>query len=165
MTAIEQIKTALEQSKSWAMALINDVKDAPTTAPTVNGGNHPHWVLGHIIHSEAGMVNGFIQGQPNPLAKWDALFGMGTQPDPQAAGYPPMDELLGEYEKTRTETLKVLDGMSDADLDRPSHAPGNLAPMFGTYGKCFSMLSLHATFHAGQVADARLAAGKKPLFS
>ena len=164
MTAIEHIKTALEQSKSWILALIGDMKDAVATAPTVNGGNHPHWVLGHIIHSEAGMVNGFIQGRPSPLSKWDALFGMGSQPDPQVNGYPSMDELLAEFEKVRADTLNVLDGLNDADLDKPSHAPENLAPMFGTLGQCFSMLSLHASFHAGQVADARLAAGKKPLF-
>ena len=164
MTAIEQIKTALEQSNTWAMALMNDMKDAPTTAPTVNGGNHPHWVLGHLVHSEAAMVHVFIQGQPSPLAKWDALFGMGTQPDPQGSGYPSMDELLAEFDSVRAETLKVLAGMSDADLDRPSQAPDHLAPMFGTLGKCFSMVSLHSAFHAGQVADARLAAGRKPLF-
>ena len=41
MNTIDFIKMSLENSKGWAMGLIGDMKDAPLTQPTPNGGNHP----------------------------------------------------------------------------------------------------------------------------
>jgi uncharacterized damage-inducible protein DinB len=76
-----------------------------------------------------------------------------------------MDELLAELEKVRARTLEVLSSMTDEDLSKPSKAPADRAALFGTIGQCFSMISHHMTFHAGQVADARRALGKAPLFA
>ena len=64
MNAIDFIKHSLESSKGWAMGLINDMQDAPLTQPTPNGGNHPLWVLGHIVKAESDLFDGFILGQP-----------------------------------------------------------------------------------------------------
>ena len=164
MTGIDVIKAGLESSRQWFMALASDVQDALLTPPTARGGNHPLWVLGHVVCSEAGMINGFVLGKPSPLAKWDKLFGMGSQPLPDASQYPSLAELLSEFDKTRADTLKVLGGLNDSDLDSPSKAPPHLRGMFGTVGQCFLAVGLHATFHGGQVADARRAAGKKPVF-
>ena len=82
MNGIAVIKAGLEQSRQWLLALMGDMQDAPTTAPTPNGGNHPLWVIGHLVHSEAGLINGFAFGKENPLARWDGLFGMGSEPMP-----------------------------------------------------------------------------------
>lgn len=165
MNAIAVIKASLEQSRQWVMALMGDMADAQTTFPTPNGGNHPLWVLGHVVHSEASMIPTFVLGeQSHPLTKWDKLFGMGSEPSADASQYPSIDELMAEFEKVRAGTLQVLDSYSEADLDKPSKAPEELAVMFGTVGQCFASLGLHCAFHAGQVADARRAAGKKPVF-
>ena len=164
MNAIEVLKAELEMGRKWLMALMSDVTGAEVTSPTPKGGNHPLWVLGHVTHSEAGLVSGFILGQPNPLAKWDKLFGMGSQPVNDVNAYPSLAELQAEFDKVRANTLKVLSGMSESDLDKPSHAPAELSSMFGTVGQCFATLGLHCTFHGGQAADARRAAGKKPVF-
>ena len=164
MNGVAVLKAQLEMGRQWLMALMSDIQGAEVTAPTPNGGNHPLWVLGHVTHSEAGMVNGFVLGQPNPLAKWDRLFGMGTQPVNDINAYPSLAELRAEFDKVRADTLKLLSGMSELDLDKPSLAPAQLSSMFGTVGQCFAAVGLHSTFHAGQAADARRAAGKKPMF-
>jgi hypothetical protein len=164
MTGIESLKVQLEMSRQWLMALMSDVQGAEMTSPTSKGGNHPLWAFGHMICAEAGMVHGFVLGQPSPLAKWDALFGMGSQPVSDINAYPSLIELRSEFDKVRASTLKLLAGMSDSDLDKPSKAPPELANMFGTVGQCFATVGLHAAFHAGQVADARRAAGKRPVF-
>ncbi|MBP7934575.1 MAG: DinB family protein [Phycisphaerae bacterium] len=165
MKASDALKASLESAKGWMLALVSDIQDAPTTFPTSNKGNHPLWCLGHVIHSEAGMVSGMVQGKPCPTAQWEALFGMGSVPDADSRKYPSMAALLAEWEKVRAETLKVLAAMSDADLDKPAHCPPELRPMFGTVGQVFAMIGLHITFHAGQVADARRALGRKPLLA
>jgi hypothetical protein len=159
------LKLSLEQSKNWFFALTSDMKDAPLTAPTPNGGNHPLWVLGHIVYSEAGLVYGMIQGEQNPLAKWKSLFGGGSEPVADASRYPSWDELIAEFEKVRAHTLKTLASFSEKDLERRSHAPAERAMMFGTIGQVLFMVTHHMMFHAGQIADARRAAGRGPLFA
>lgn len=149
----------------WLLALIEDMKEKPLTAPTPQGGNHPLWILGHLTHSEAGMVSGFILGQENPLAKWNSLFGKGTVPVEDSNHYPGIDELLSEWGRVRARTHEVLGSLTEADLAKASKAPPELAHMFGTVADCFSVMSLHVMFHAGQVADARRALGRKPLFA
>lgn len=165
MNGIAAIEASLAQSRHWLMTLIDGIKDAPLTSPTPRGGNHPLWVLGHVVYSEAGEISGFILGRPNPLAKWESLFGMGSEPVADAAKYPSLDELIAEWERVRAQTLQLLKSYTDADLDKPSKAPEELKAVFGTIGQCFLTAALHTAVHAGQVADARRAAGKKRLFA
>ena len=165
MTAIEFIKMSLENSKNWAMGLISDMSDAPLTQPTSAGGNHPLWVLGHITCAESDLLDGFILGKPNRFPELQELFAMGTTPALDADQYPMMDELMVKFETIRAATLAHLDTLTEADLDKPSHAPEEFGPFFGTVGACFGAMTIHSSFHAGQVADARRAAGRGPLMA
>ncbi len=163
MKATDLIKTSLQMSQGWVMGMIEDMKDAPVTAPTANGGNHPLWVLGHLAYAEGNLVNVFVEGKANPLADWNEMFGQGSQPVADAAKYPSFDELVAKFQEMRANTLSVLDSLSDDDLDKPSHAPEQVQQFFGNIGQCFAALPMHFTFHGGQVADARRAAGRPPL--
>ena len=164
MNAIDYIKMSLENSKGWAMGLIADMQDAPLTQPTPNGGNHPLWVLGHVVRAESDLLDGFILGQPNRFPELEK-FSMGNTPSTDASQYPSMDELMGKFEEIRGATLAHLETLSDADLDQRSHAPEEFGPPFATVGACFAAMSTHMSFHAGQVADARRAAGRAPLMA
>jgi hypothetical protein len=164
MTAIDYIRLSLENSKGWTMGLINDMKDAPLTQPTPNGGNHPLWVLGHIVRAESDLLDGFILGKPNRFPDLEQ-FSMGNTPSTDPDQYPSMDELMANHEEIRAATLAHLDTLTDADLDKKRNAPEEFGAMFGTVGACFSAMSTHMSFHAGQVADARRAAGRSPLMA
>ena len=165
MKATELVRKSLDGAKMWLLGLVQDVKGSPLIAPTPRGGNHPLWVVGHLALAEATLVSQYILGQGKQYPEWEPLFGTGSQPTPDASKYPSMDKLLAELEKVRARTLEVLGSMSDEDLSKPSKAPADRAAMFGTVGQCFSMISHHMTFHAGQVADARRALGKAPVFA
>jgi len=166
MKTTECIKMALETSKSFTLGLIDDMRDAPLTQPTANGGNHPLWILGHLVYSEANIVNNLILGNENPLLEWKEIFAGGSEPVAEADRYPAMDELMQKYEEIRAQTLRVLDSFSDDDLDQPSkNCPPDREALFGTIGKCFVMASLHPALHYGQVADARRTLGRKPAFA
>lgn len=102
-------------------------------------------------------------GQSNPLAEWKEIFGQGSQPVNDARQYPAWDEVMAKFEDTRSRTLQLLDSMSDDDLDKSSHAPEEAKQFFGTIGACLSATLLQFTYHGGQVADARRAAGRSPL--
>ena len=164
MKTTDYIRMALENGKGWTMGLINDMKDAPLTQPTPNGGNHPLWVLGHIVRAESDLLDGFILGQPNRFPELEC-FAMGTHPSTDASDYPSMDELLVKFEEIRSATLAHLETLSENDLDAKSHAPEEYGPLFGTVGACFAAMGTHMAFHTGQVADARRAAGREPLMA
>ena len=163
MTAIDFIKMSLGMSQGWIMGLAADARDVAMTAPTPKGGNHPLWCLGHLVYSEGNLVNKFIKGEANPVAEWADLFDGGTQPSDDASKYPSYDELLGKFETIRGGTMALLETLSDADLEKPSHAEGEMKEWFGTVGQCLAAIPIHFGFHGGQIADARRAAGKPPL--
>ncbi len=163
MKATDYVKLSLDMSKSWAMGLINDMRDAPMTQPTPNGGNHPIWVLGHIVCTESDLLDGFVIGQPSRFAEMRELFAMGTEPLTDATQYPSLEELAEKFEEIRAATLAYLESLSDDDLDKRSHAPEKFGPQFATIGSCYAAMASHVGFHAGQVADARRAAGRGPL--
>ena len=164
MNTIEFIKMSLENGKGWTLGLIMDMRDAPLTQPTPKGGNHPLWVLGHIVRAESDLLDGFILGQPNRFPELE-VFGMGNEPTTNADDYPSMDELLTKFEQIRSATLAHLDTLSESDLANKSHAPEEFGATFGTVGACFAAMATHMAFHTGQVADARRAAGRKPLMA
>lgn len=166
MKTTEFIKMAIETSKMFTLGLIDDMKDAPLTQPMAKGGNHPIWILGHIAYSEANLVNHVILGDENPLIEWKELFGQGSEPVTDADAYPSLDELMKKYETVRAQTLKVLAGLSDDDLDKPSkNCPPGQENFFGTVGQVFMIVALHPTMHYGQVADARRSLGREPMFA
>lgn len=165
MKTTDFVRLALESSKGWALGLIHDMKDQPTAQPTDKGGNHPLWVLGHIAFGESMLLDVFILGKENRFAEFAPLFNMQTTPSPDARLYPSMDELTDRFNKMRSATLAYLDSLTDADLDQRSHAPEEFGELFRTVGGCFAAMVTHVSFHAGQVADARRAAGRPPLMA
>ena len=164
MNATDYIRMSLENGKGWTLGLLDDMKDAPLTQPTPNGGNHPLWVLGHIVRAESDLLDGFILGKPNRFPELENC-SMGTTPSTDASDYPSMDELLGKFEQIRAASLAHLATLSDADLDTSSHAPEEFGPPFSTVGACYAAMATHMAFHTGQVADARKALGREPVMA
>lgn len=160
------IKAGLDASKNLTFALIDDMKDAPLTQPTSKGGNHPLWILGHIAYSEANIVSHIIGGEENPLIGWKEMFGSSREPVTEADKYLPWDEVRQKFDEVRANTLNVLEGLSDDDLDQPTkNCPPGREQMMGTVGACFLVLALHPVMHRGQVADSRRMLDRKPLFA
>lgn len=164
MNAVEFIRMALDTSARATLSLIKDMKDHCFTFPTPKGGNHPLWVLGHLAWSEGDIIQAAMLGKTNPLAHWKGLFGIGSEPSADASQYPPFDEIKKAFLDLRGKTLKALESMTDADLDRPSlGCPSEFTNLLGTNGQCFMIAILNTMNHRGQVADARRAAGRTPL--
>lgn len=165
MRATDIIRISLENSQNWIMGLLQDISDAPLTQPTATGGNHPLWIVGHLALSESQILDGFVLGHAARYADMEPLFGMGSTPVPEAAKYPPLSELVEKFSAMRAATLAHLATLSEDDLDQRSHAPEEYGPFFATVGACYTMLTIHVAFHGGQIADARRAAGRKPLMA
>ncbi len=163
MNTRDFIKLSLEMSKGWISGLLADMQDQPTTQPTSNGGNHPLWILGHVVQAESFLLDECIQGKPNRFPELKELCGIGSVPQTDASKYPSMDDMFASFEQVRGDVIALLDTIGEDDLDKATAAPTEFADWFGTYGQCFSAMIVHPSFHAGQVSDARRAAGRGPL--
>jgi hypothetical protein len=136
------------------------IKDAPMTFPTGKGGCHPIWVMGHLAFVE-GLTHQILAGGENPVGNWAPLFGQDTIATADAAHYPGIDEVCARYHELREKNLKLLDSLSESDLDRPTAwQPRGLEDHFATYGKALLTLALHQAFHRGQLTDAIRSAGR-----
>lgn len=163
MKAIDAIKFVLGTSENVVMMLIDDMKDAPLTFPTAKGGSHPLWVLGHLTLVE-GAVREILLGEPNPVAQWQAIFGGGTEPVDDAGKYPPFEEVRAKFNELRAANMKLLDSLSEDDLDKPTkNPPKGLEQVFDTFGNSWLTIAEHMMAHRGSVADARRAVGRKPM--
>src|SRR5262245_51328694 len=118
----DAILYALTFSDRVVLRAIDEMRDSPTTFPTPNGGCHPLWVLGHLTLVE-GSIPGVLFGEPNPVAEWQPLFGKDSQPVSDRAAYPPFAEVRARYVQLRESNLKLLQSLSEADLDKPTKAP------------------------------------------
>ncbi|MGC1275219.1 MAG: DinB family protein [Planctomycetaceae bacterium] len=162
MKSRDLIRWALNLTNEGTARLVDDMRDAPLTAPTA-GGNHPLWTLGHLAFIE-GSIPQILFGEPNPVEHWKPLFGTGSEPKSDAGVYPSFDDVLTTYRELRAKNLKRLDELSEADLDRaPRAIPPGFEDAMRTVGQTLLLTSLHNMVHYGQIADARRAAGKKPL--
>ncbi|HVT89063.1 MAG TPA: DinB family protein [Tepidisphaeraceae bacterium] len=165
MKAIDLIRNALVMTDMATMMLVDDLRDAPLTSPTVKGGNHPLWVLGHLTYVE-GNIPRIIFGEPNPVDKWKHLFAAGTEPQPNGSAYPSYDEILRTYKELRARNLKTLDELGEAGLDRPTKSPPRgLEQALQTAGQTFLVIAMHQMNHRGQLADARRTLGRAPMFT
>jgi len=167
MNTVQFIKANLINSSSFAINLINDLKDEPLAQPTINGGNHALWVLGHLAYIESSILHNFIHGKETcPLIDLKDKFDFKTEPSTDASDYPSFDDLMNNYDSAHTELLEYIDTITDEDLDKPIEScPEEWESFFGTIGMCLGTICMHPCMHYGQLADTRRALGRSPLMA
>lgn len=159
MDSIQLIRENLSRSEDIVLSRIEEMDEHCTVAPTPRGGCHVLWVLGHLAFIERLVIQEFMLGERNPLDHWASLFD-GADVDEDPASYPTFHEVLAECRASRAATIRILDRLSEPDLDRVSAAaPDGVDHLFGTYRRCLQYASDHWFMHRGQIADARRAAG------
>ena len=165
MKTIDVIRTTMQLSHQATLGLAEDMRDAPFTSPTPGGGNHPMWVIGHLAFVEGNLPRAIL-GEPNPVAHWAPLFAPGAEPTTDASAYPPYEEVLRTYKDLFARNLEMLERLGEEGLSRPTvRQPRGLEQLLRTAGDAFLVTGIHAMHHRGQLADARRAAGRKPVFT
>jgi hypothetical protein len=163
MKAIDLIRWALKMTEAATAGLAADMREVPLTRPTEHGGNHPLWVLGHLCVIEGGIPQ-ILFGENNPVEHWKPLFAAGTEPKADASAYPSFDEVMRTYRELRARTLKLVEEIGEAGLDRkPAQVPPGFEDVMTSFGQTLMLNALHNMVHYGQIADARRVAGHKPL--
>jgi hypothetical protein len=129
----DAIQFALTVSNGAVLSAIDEMSGAATTFPTPNGGCHPLWVLGHLTLVE-GMIPAVLFGDKNPAGEWQPYFGENSEPVSDPGVYPSFTEVREKYLQLREQNLKLLESLSEEDLDKPTKAPPKglvgLVPIF-----------------------------------
>ena len=128
---------------------VADIPQDKMTVRVIDDGPHLSWILSHLAWSEAGVLNKFIREQSNPLRRLGKSCGMGSTVVDDLSAYPSKTEALATLQTVRSETLKFLDTLSEADLDTPiKQGP----PEFKTWGSIFALIPSHEAHHGGQIS-------------
>jgi hypothetical protein len=138
---------------------LKDLSDADLLLRPVPGANHIAWQLGHLISAEAGLSKyipgatsfelpaGFAEKYTKETSKSDATTGFLTKA-----------EYLDLYRKARAHSMKNLDTIPDADLDKP--IDGRIAAIAPNVAAMLALVANHPMMHLGQFAVVRRMLGK-----
>jgi uncharacterized damage-inducible protein DinB len=106
------------------------------------------------------MIPSALFGDQNPVAHWQKHFGEASEPVADAGAYRSFAEVRAKYQELRERNLKLLDSLTEEDLDKPTKGREQ---EFATFGRSFLVLALHQTMHRSHVTDALRAAGRPAL--
>ena len=163
MNARQAIRLGLDTSNMICQGYLNDLTDAELFVRAVPGINHVAWQLGHLLISENDMVETAFPGSMPPLpAGFAEKYTKETSHLDTPASFHTKAVFMNAYEEQRSGTLKALEKLSDADLDKP--APEKYREWLKSIGDLFSMQGSHWMMHAGQWAVVRRKLGRPPLF-
>lgn len=159
----ELLKDGLEFARNYTCSLFAQFKTLDEWLhQTHPNANHALWCAGHLANTD-----NFALGFVAPDKKADredfrALFGGGSTPSSDPSKYPAPEEVLAYFKDRRAVLLAALDGMSEADLSKPT--PDNAPEFMPTVESVFRAMIWHEGLHAGQASVAHRSLGKPPVF-
>jgi hypothetical protein len=160
MNAKEAIKISIDMAKYISLGYIEDMTDQELLHRPAKEANHINWQMGHLIAAEHDMTEKVAPGSMPPLpAGFAEKYTKDTATSDNPASFLKKAELAKIFEEQRAASLKALDKLSDADLDKATGV--EYAP---NVGAMFSMHGTHWVMHAGQWAVVRRQLGRKPMF-
>jgi hypothetical protein len=133
------------------------IPESQATTQPAGHRNHALWQIGHMAVNNqwfAHMIDG--RGIQTPAA-WNDLFGMGSEPKPDASIYPPLGELKAAFTKSLERITDAAHSYTDAELNHPctGESGGFLTDKMDSILKA----AWHHGYHTGQVATLKKALG------
>jgi hypothetical protein len=163
MNAHQAIQLVLDDASMITNMYLSDLTDADLLARPVPGANHIAWQLGHLLLSGYRIVEAVAPGAlPALPADFAEKYTTETAALDDPAAFHTKQVYLDAYEQQWSAIRKALDGVSEADLDKP--APEQFRSFLKSVGHAFSLQASHWLMHAGQWAIIRRKLGRPPLF-
>lgn len=159
MNAKDAIRGTMDLSLHVLKTYFSDMTDAELLHRPGPGCNHLAWQLGHLISSEANLLNMACPGTAAELpAGFAEQHNKETAGSDDASKFCTKQQYIDLLDKTRTATVAALDALPEARLDEPGpEAFRNFCP---TMGSLFNLIASHPMMHAGQFVPVRRALGK-----
>ena len=159
--AIQQIEFA----RGYMLATLEGVEDADWFAMPAGCPTHLAWQLGHLAMAEYGLCLFRMRGRQEAdlslmTSSFRKLFSRGSEPQADAAKYPPMAEIRATLDRIHAQVLLEAPNFTPEQLAEPVEMPYAVeATKLGGLIFC----SHHEMLHAGQIGLIRRLLGKPPL--
>ncbi len=158
MNAIDVLRSTYGTSMMVLKTYVGDLENADLMKRP-EGCNHLAWQLGHLIASEAMLLEQLVPGAAMALPEGFAeQHGKEATGDDEPTHFHTKDEYLALFEKSQAATFAALDKVTEASLDEAG--PEMFQPMFATKGAVWVLICTHSMMHAGQFVPVRRACGK-----
>ncbi|MDX2037898.1 MAG: DinB family protein [Isosphaeraceae bacterium] len=155
MTAKDLIRKSFALNDMIVHSYLDDMNDAEFKMIPVAGMNSIAWQIGHLIASEANMLDKVAPGASPALPEgFAAKYERGSTAD--ASEFHTKDQLFGVWAGQRAATMKALDEIEESKFDDATGL--DYAP---TVGELLNLIANHPLMHAGQWVAVRRAANKK----
>lgn len=161
METVEMLVNRFEAARRWTQALLADFSDWEWFRQPGAGLHHAAWIAGHLTWAEWGLVNARCLGKAGTPPVSAELFGKGSKPLDDAGKYPSPGQIRADMDRVHGEMIPIIRAMTPAFL--AEKANGDPHPYFTTKGEVIGMLSMHESFHAGQLALLRRLMGRGAL--
>ncbi len=163
MNAKDAIKCSLETSDFLVHRYLEDITPQEMLVRPTGDANHIAWQIGHLIQSERHLVEAAVPGSMPPLpAGFAERHTKDTASSDKPGDFLSKNEYLRLMKEIRQGTLKVLDSLSEADLDKP--VTGRVPPMVKRAGDAFVLVGNHWASHSGQWVVVRRKLGRPRQF-
>jgi hypothetical protein len=163
MSAIDIAAENLKRNLEMVTMTLADFSDVEFMVRPCSGANHTTWQLGHLISSEAGIVNTIKPGAVPPAPEsFIKKFTKETVGNDDPGFFPKREALLAELAKTRAATIAWVKSLTEADFAKPG--PEQIKRFVPTLGDLPYMAIAHACMHMGQFQVIRRKLGKPILF-
>lgn len=140
-------------------AYLGDLSDAELMHRPAPGCNHLAWQLGHLISSNAMLLESVVPGSaPELPAGFADKHSKATTSSDDPAQFYTKSQYMDLYDKVQSAASAAAAKLTEADLDAP--APESFRDMFPTMGHMLSLLATHSLMHAGQFVPVRRSLGK-----
>ena len=125
-----------------------------------DGFNHVWWNVGHIATCDDYFLKVLFDA-PSKMEAWYELFGPGSKPSADGAGYPSPAELRDAMSARHEDLLNAFRAL---DNDGWAKAlPEDWQEFSPTYRELPGVIAWHEGMHAGQLTVARKALGGEPV--
>lgn len=159
MESINAIKSAFGLTDMVLNSYIGDLDDAELMQRPGKGCNHIAWQLGHLISSEANLLNMIKDGSAIDLPEGFAdKHSKETTGSDDAAQFCSKQEYVDLYQKTRENTVATLGSLTQEEMAAP--APEHFQAFCPTMGDLAMMIASHPMMHVGQFVPVRRALDK-----
>jgi uncharacterized damage-inducible protein DinB len=162
----DHARHALKFSRRLSAGLLGSFKTPENWVFQIHPkANHPLWIAGHLALVDNAFINRFRPALATKPEGWDALFGFGSQPKPDASLYPSPEEVLSYFRGQREVLLQVLEELSEDELRAAAPAAGERSPIAGapSLGHAFIFIAYHEGLHSGQLTVTHRALGHAPI--
>ncbi|MEM0924880.1 MAG: DinB family protein [Planctomycetota bacterium] len=162
MSEKKSIQNAFQLSDTVLQSYLSDLSDDELLTRPSAGCNHLAWQIGHLISSEGMLLNMVKEGSSIPLPDGFAeAHDKSTTESDDASQFLSKDEYLKLYQQTRSNSIDVISGMTDEQLDAES--PENFRSFCPDIRAMTMLIATHPMMHVGQFVPVRRALGKPIL--